>query len=132
MQVQNLIEVLGQYFPDQDTIKAFRMFDPKIHAAEDNEVNFDGTADLQLLWQQYGRILPAAERDVLDKEWDEFRFKMMETLPYSSLSKVHVQKGGLRGQAADAYHEFDPKDGTDYDALKTAILTRYQLNAGSY
>ena len=37
-----------------------------------------------------------------------------------------------RGQAADAYRELDPKDGTDNDALKTAIWTRYQLNAGSY
>ncbi len=38
----------------------------------------------------------------------------------------------LRGQAADAYHELDSQNGTDYDALKTAILAKYQLNAETY
>ena len=67
----------------------------------------------------------------IDTFLDNFE-KLATTCGWEKATWVVRLAPSLRGQAADAYRELDPKDGTDYDALKTAILTRYQLNAGSY
>ena len=81
----NLIESLKQYFPHQEIIRAFSVFNPKVHG---DDSLYDAQQDVQVLFDHYNEILEANETETLKEELREFKFELLESYSHFPMSKV--------------------------------------------